>query len=53
MALKVAGKYLDRLGLRCLRLRRLRPNLNPYLTFGPPPPLSLPRPYPYPCPYRP
>ena len=53
MAFKVASKYLDRLGLRRLRLYHLRPNLNPYLTLRPPPPLPLPRPYPYPRPYRP
>ena len=53
MAPKVASKYLDRLGLRCLYLYRLRPNLNPYPTLRPPPPLPLPRPYPRPCPYYP
>ena len=53
MALKVASKYPDRLGLRRLRLCRLRPNLNPHPTLRPPPPLPLPRPHPHPYPYRP
>jgi hypothetical protein len=51
----VASEYLDRLGLRRLCLRRLRPDLNPYPTLRPPPPLPLPHPHPHPHPhpYRP